>query len=104
MHGFAASVVLPVARHLPVDVHGEHHAAPAVCMAAVVYVPTAHSVGAVAPAAQKLPGGHAVHPVCALSVVDALYVPAAHGFGALACAAQKEPAVHAPHEPAPAAE
>jgi hypothetical protein len=73
-------------------------------MAAVVYVPTAHSVGTVAPAAQKLPGGHAVQPAWLFRFVAVPYVPAAHGVGALACAAQKEPAVHAPHTLAPAAE
>ena len=59
-----------------------------------LYLPVAQSDGAVEPAAQKLPAGHAAQSACAVLPVSLEKLPAAHSVGATDPAGQKPPAVH----------
>jgi len=53
LHALSVAVVLPVAVQKPAAHVPAHEACPA-----AAYVPAAHAVGALAPAAQKKPAGH----------------------------------------------
>ena len=73
------------------------HAVHSWLLALAVYVPALQLAAAVAPAKQKVPGGHAWHSCWPLSPLALPKLPPAHGRSTLLPATQKWPSPHTAH-------
>ena len=102
--------------HVAPDGHGRHAAAPVLgayessghevhrpLPSPRAKLPAVHTMGAVAPATQKLPSGHAVHSDGSARSVAVEKEPEGHGSAALAASPQKWPGVHRWHAVDPSA-